>query len=95
MEMLRILKEEKVLDIDDADDVIGLIFVNGKTGIHVFFEQRFDIIVSIMYIGHDHINAGDHDIPGDRIRKFEHIMYHLAFFSLDHAVLMPHIHITQ
>jgi len=60
--------------------------------VHVFLENIHQLLVSGVYLNKGHVNSGNHHILGGRVTEIKHIVDHLLFFPLDHAVFLAYIY---
>jgi len=93
MESTLILRQDKVLDIDQTDNIVLVILIDRKPGIHGIPENCQNIVISSIQTDRYHIDAWNHDILGVGIGKIEHIVDQLAFLGFDDTVLMTDVHV--
>ncbi len=93
MELGAMLRKDEILDIDEAYNVVLILLIDGKTGIHGASEYGQHFLVGAVDVRGYHVDSGDHDVLGPGVGEVEHIVDHFLFFGLDDAVFMTHIHI--
>ena len=93
LEILLIFREDKVLDVDQADDIILVVLIYGESGVHGFLECRHDFTESGIDVHGHHVDPGNHDVLGQGIREIEYIVNHFPLFRFDNAVRMADFHI--
>ena len=82
---------QQIFHINNADDIVGIIFIHRETCMHIFFENFHQLFISRIHIYKGHINAGDHNISGDGITKVKNIIDHLLFFAFNDAFFLTYI----
>ena len=92
--MLLVIAEYEILDVDQADDIVLILLIHGKPGVHGLPENLQHIAVGGIHADCHHIDSGDHDILGHGIGEVKHIVDHLLFFGLDDTVLMAYVYIS-
>ena len=93
MEIFHILRQYKILDVDKADNIVLVLLIYGKTGVHGIPENGEDFGVAVLDIYGYHVDAGNHDILCQRVRKIEHVVDHFPLLGLNDAVLVADLHI--
>ena len=94
LEVLVIFKSDEFLHVDDTYDVLPLLVIYGKPGVHALLEYLKDLVIGIIYINAYHSDLGDHDILGNMVGKIKKIVDHLTLFSFDLTILMADINIS-
>ena len=87
-----VLGQDKVFDIDQANDIVRIVLIYRESGVHGFTESGQNIIKSSIHIHCDHIDLGNHDIFGQRIREIKHIIDHFFLFGFNYAIFVAHVH---
>jgi ATP-dependent RNA helicase SUPV3L1/SUV3 len=59
---------DEVLEMDDADNMVGSLFVNGKAGVLGFVELAQHVVERGGDADRDHLFARDHDLAGGEVR---------------------------
>ena len=59
---------DEVLEMDDADNMVGSLVVNGKAGVLVFVELAQHVVERGGDADRDHLFARDHDLAGGEVR---------------------------
>ncbi len=93
LEFLCIFYKNKILDIDHAHDMIRVTVIDRDPGKHGCLESGKQFLVGGVYGHGGHLNAGDHDILGDRIAEIKYVIDQLPLLGLDHAALVAYVHI--
>ena len=86
------IKQNKILHIHNADDIVRIFLVNRDTGKAFLLEQLHELVKGCVYIYHDHIDTRHHNILGHSIPEIEYVVDHLLFFALNNAFLMAYFH---
>ena len=83
---------EQVLDIDDAGNVVQILFVDRQPGESGFDRQRRDIGNSCCFFDRDDVCTVGHHIPGRVVVKLEDVFDHLLLALFNRAHLAAGIH---
>ena len=83
---------EQVLDIDDAGNVVQILFVDRQPGESGFDCQRRDIGNSCCFFDRDDVCTVGHHIPGRVVVKLEDVFDHLLLALFNRAHLAAGIH---
>ena len=77
----------EVLFVDNADDAVYRLLVNGQTGEACFNEQLSDVLCFHVYLNGFHIYTRGEDIDAFEVVKLNDVVNELAFVFVDAAVL--------
>ena len=93
MESTLILRQDKVLDVDETDNIVFIILIDRKPCVHGITEHCKYIIIGSIKTDRYHIDPGDHDVLGMSIGKIKHIVDQLSLFGFNDAILVADIYI--
>ncbi len=92
IKMFFVIVDQQVFYIDHSNHVICAVFVDWITGVFILAVQIDDFLIGIIHIHKTHVHFGNHDVLCGGVSKIKNIVDHVAFFWLDHAVLVADIH---
>ena len=84
--------EQIIPGVEDADDVVGVLLINGKAGEAGVTDGFHDLLVRVLRPEHDHIGAVDHHLGGGGVVELKDILNELPLLLLDFAGFFAHVH---
>ena len=93
MEICRIFCKDEVFYVYQTDNVVRILFVDRKSGIHGLPKYGKHLFIAVLHINGDHVDTGNHNILGNCIGKIKYIVDELPLLGLDHTILVAYIHI--
>ena len=83
--------DQKVLCVQDSDDIIEVLSIDRKAGNALLADQLKDLFFGRIDAHRDHFTGTDHDVPDRRIIKFEDIGDPFFFIFIQHPGLFAEI----
>ena len=90
--LIRFYKKH-VLDVQHPDHIVRMILINRKAGIHLLSKNPHHFFQSGVCRNAGHIDPRNHDVLRQCISEVKHIVDHVFFFALNHAVFVGHVHV--
>ena len=87
-----VLFEQKILHINDPDNIVRCIFIYGKPSEHILTEDIKNFLIGRIDLYECHIDTCYHDFFGFGITEVEEIMDHVSFFVFNDSCFLTDIY---
>ena len=93
MESTLVFCQDKVLAIDETDNIGFIVLIDRKTWVNGITEHCKYIIIGSIKTYRYHIDPGDHDVLGMSIGKIKYVVDQFSFLGFNDTIFMADIHV--